>query len=829
MSDREAPLPGPSPEAIEAFQKQSRAVLGRILRHLLVILASLVGLLLVLSFNRAVFPGDMAQVANLIVIGLGGGYLIWKRPVHLIVAFTVLAAVGGGLMILLAPPAVVLLAARSLRRETDVGRSPRRTARSAAFAGLALLLTLPFLSMALDPSSMAENTSTAAAERQSAQPAPGGGSASGLLQRLADALARVFGQNNGQTVSVGGGEQPPDPDINWWLIAAAVAAGAVLIVGAVLLWRWWRRRGQAGPDATPGWSLLRLEMIGRALGRPRRAHEGALSYADALADRSGDDRLASAGPLVSGHLYESRTTDEELVDRSLTEVEHDPPPRPPLPRLRRFAARVAAPFASASSRRTLAPAALAIVVVLAGGWLLRPHVHDLRAAEAAGEPPGWAELRSAPADDLVRWQMCAVTEFGAVTARTGLGHRSRPLAAMSENDYYEGDISYGSEYLHDGDTGATRYGDEGWVDNVGIQVPIRPFTSVDEVLATMVAEPTPGETVIDRFGDSFTRWESLPVDWADIDFSERGSEIIPTVHDLVWVVDIWTDASTIPTRIRVMTNEPAARWYEWRRTVVSGGQARFHPPSCPPDLESPTDEWIGWEPWTQTLTVPLQVSFDSAGNPYDNGYYGAEFSPAVWASAGALPSAASFTVMSPYDLLPELAASSENPYRVTTDWPGEMTAEHSVGEDGWEYAFRISRAGGAAVARWDQEATIDIAESAVAITLAPVVFDSEEELWALLDRTYRDEGEPVAADLDGEPGDDLFLLGQYFYGADVVRGLDESGALTSVVIWDQTVPWRVLGLEGTVPAEVKHREDQLRACIAGTRPIDADGTCARDD
>lgn len=57
---------------------------------------------------------------------------------------------------------------------------------------------------------------------------------------------------------------------------------------------------------------------------------------------------------------------------------------------------------------------------------------------------------------------------------------------------------------------------------------------------------------------------------------------------------------------------------------------------------------------------------------------------------------------------------------------------------------------------------------------------------------------------------------------------DGEEALAAVAIWHLVGPWRQAIPEGTPPADVTTREQQLIECLAGTRAITNSGWCVSD-
>jgi hypothetical protein len=80
-------------------------------------------------------------------------------------------------------------------------------------------------------------------------------------------------------------------------------------------------------------------------------------------------------------------------------------------------------------------------------------------------------------------------------------------------------------------------------------------------------------------------------------------------------------------------------------------------------------------------------------------------------------------------------------------------------------------------------------------------------------------------DMDGITGDDavIFSNGYADGGFPMTRGLDADGRLVSVAIVDTRYPWRLAIPEGTPPADITAREDELAECLAGKRSVEVLG------
>ena len=52
------------------------------------------------------------------------------------------------------------------------------------------------------------------------------------------------------------------------------------------------------------------------------------------------------------------------------------------------------------------------------------------------------------------------------------------------------------------------------------------------------------------------------------------------------------------------------------------------------------------------------------------------------------------------------------------------------------------------------------------------------------------------------------------------RGLDADGRLVAVAIVDTRYPWRLAFTDGTPPADITTRENELATCLAGDRDVE---------
>jgi hypothetical protein len=335
------------------------------------------GVFLGLMFVFNNMPDDVRQVALPVLIFAGFVRAAIKSPPIAIAILLYYSMILGGWLILAAAPVSVLLARRYQRQRLDLELTPIHIRRTVLLAMGALVATLPFIAASLGPWSARGQSS---AGRSASPLVPQGGSAEeGALQRFARWLG--FGDEGGQ--QPGDFERlqpvpvrPPEPDdaFNWWIVVAVVVIVALLL----LAWWLWRRRSPR-PELAPAYEtarpLARLEAVGESIGRPRAPFEGAITYGRELARRTGDPRLAAAGPLVSSQVYESAFVNPREVDANLAGIEAAPPPAPPRPPL---AERMRAQMdRSPISPQLVLISLLAIAAIVIAAWIVIPRLGDL--------------------------------------------------------------------------------------------------------------------------------------------------------------------------------------------------------------------------------------------------------------------------------------------------------------------------------------------------------------------------------------------------------------------------------------------------------------------
>ena len=165
--------------------------------------------------------------------------------------------------------------------------------------------------------------------------------------------------------------------------------------------------------------------------------------------------------------------------------------------------------------------------------------------------------------------------------------------------------------------------------------------------------------------------------------------------------------------------------------------------------------------------------------------------------------------------------------RLPVDLEEGFTVEQSW-RNGWPTGVRLDARDGGTVVAWGERDDLWISEAFVLIEIggddlqpAPssTLTDIVEPLW---------NGEYVMElDRNADGSIDTVLLSQSEVDS-LYIGTDADGRWVSIVMLGYDEPWRSYGFEGVAPREVREREDQLRACLAGERDVDSAGRCVRD-
>jgi len=337
------------------------------------------------SANRILVAAVAFVVFSLITTNLDQSTQRWLMPLILVVVF-IRAAIkippiailillfaamnAGSWFILIAAPGTMLLARRYQRQRQQIDLTPLHVRRTVLLAVAALVAVLPFLGSSAGAWSRNEFSPTGSAAPLFEPSRTGQGALERFARWLGFGPDYVLGDEGPELIPQDVPAQPDDP-FNWWILVAIVAT---LMLAGLAWWLWRRRSSRVTPLAGPAAAtpLARLEALGEQIGRPRRDHEGAITYSKLLAERTGDTRLAEAGPLVSGQVYQSAFAMPGRVDESLRRIETSPPPPPSLGE--RFSARLTS---LRLSPKALLIGAVGFVVLVIAGWLAATQFGDL--------------------------------------------------------------------------------------------------------------------------------------------------------------------------------------------------------------------------------------------------------------------------------------------------------------------------------------------------------------------------------------------------------------------------------------------------------------------
>ncbi len=729
-------------------------------------------------------------------IGLAWLLFLSIRQPAVAAALVVLgAAYVGGPAVLAAAPLVLLLGHRATRSFRS-GPVPGQRRRLAGAALLAALATLPFARLGyerLDAGSGGARRSAAAEPTVDGSP---------LLEAIARLLRRL---------------PADDPATRWWLWA--LLAFFVLLLVALVIWLVRRRRRRAAGVATAS-VVARLESVGRRVGRRRRSDEGVLAYAAALAARTGDQRIGQAGPEVSALVYRSGAASGERVERALGSLEASPPPKPPrLPWPDRWRSARARAAAQVTPFRAMVAMA-AVMIVVGAGAVVIPRLSDLGTASDSA----WS-LWNEPGATVEQWWSCETFDRWPV-ARAGIDHRTFDRSATEARGLAgPGEDGQGYEEQKTTWDGQSYVRDEGDEHPVPPELgrPRLPFPDADAVLARFGMTDPAVSTGRDPTGAVYTRYESLPLGRS----APPGRSIAQLggrwERNVVWVLDVWLDGTGRPVRVRQMVDGDPGR-FEWLRLAEPTGDST--PPPCTEGDTAGAGPWLGSEPWTPTLDVPLRVAFDDAGHPYEPGPVEAG---AAWSPIGdGLASPAGIVAVTSLEALSS-EADWENAVQTFTVAPGTtLRVEQFEGGRGGQ-AHRIILGGpGGQVSRWLRVSELDLAESTpvVAVGGAEPGFDSES-LSAAFHELNTGAWPGHRLDLDDDGVDDAMVLSGSGRLTAVYVGEDTAGRTVELVTVTDELAWRLLDLAGEPPAEVLARERELAECVAGSRPVQRDGVCQR--
>lgn len=244
---------------------------------------------------------------------------------------------------------------------------------------------------------------------------------------------------------------------------------------------------------------------------------------------------------------------------------------------------------------------------------------------------------------------------------------------------------------------------------------------------------------------------------------------------------------------------------------------------------------------TPSTTVPLRVTLDPEGHPYDE--YLPDDTQLVREHLVDLLLPSGRLAVSSGEVLQWLELDDPEASYLDLGRPGfhqveVVWLEYGGDDDRRSPAGFVIEASGRPVARWG---TFELAygtDGGMGAVSNPEfhrlnglrTIDQKESSPAsdLMDGFLDREAPPlVIGDLDDSPGADTILFGNGFGdgGFPLARGYDESGDLAAIAIWHLLGPWRLGVPEGEPPSDVTLREEELRECLAGMREITEWGHC----
>lgn len=459
----------------------------------------------------------------------------------------------------------------------------------------------------------------------------------------------------------------------------------------------------------------------------------------------------------------------------------------------------------------------------------------------------------------VGWQACSIDEWPGNQQDGGNDRRrSAGVFTLSSPDAIASHQAAATApgpvatYAFTGDDVVVHYSDptfygEGWnepLDLYDIPISAAELLDPEEAVTALGVGSIAREIRTDANGASYAHYESLPMNswnWpADGDPWPAATLLGYPIYSVVYAVDIWTSAAGQTERIRLRTQDMQRRWAEVRFTdaAVSGFGTPVLP-DCPDRLDVPPPAgWLGFETWEQQQTVPLQIALDPTGRPYDvvpdddvsirQEQYGTvhtgdgtivvmdgnalqvdmEFFRGEGSSTVDFGAPTDLNVQIIWEQFPEW----DTVLGVRVDRPG--TEVHHW--ENWEYGYGTD--GG--VGGFTTGTVIAEAQRRGDASLSEKLMDMTSEM-----------DDAALVDLDGDDGaDSMIFYNGFGDGAfPMARGLDASGEVVSLYIFDLRYPWRLAIPEGIPPPNVTAREQEYIECQEGTREVLPDGNCAADD
>lgn len=349
--------------------------------------------------------------------------------------------------------------------------------------------------------------------------------------------------------------------------------------------------------------------------------------------------------------------------------------------------------------------------------------------------------------------------------------------------------------------------------------------------------PDDGELV--ETENPFVRFESLPIPpvLASAGQTAGVDQLGLPNRRVVWVLDVWANDAGDVRRLRAMTSTGG-----WRELIFveSATWPRPDLDACPEQADVSTNGWLGRDGWQPTLVVPLDVTLDPTGHPYDvaiddtvqlrserighfvvpegklrvadgisigvsiNETWAEEFQHVDFPVTDTEHNVTELDVIMLFEV-----RSYTAPLGVRAEIPGRSVQRWGD----WEFAYGTDGGLGGLVT----QSLIDVArEQEWDMDTQPVTFDDDP---AVSDYFF--------ADMDGVTGDDYLTFSNGFGdgGFPMAKGYDEAGDIVALIVWDNRYPWRLAVPDGTPPATVTAREAEFRRCIDDPTLVELDGSC----
>jgi len=363
-------------------------------------------------------------------------------------------------------------------------------------------------------------------------------------------------------------------------------------------------------------------------------------------------------------------------------------------------------------------------------------------------------------------------------------------------------------------------------------------------------------------GSEILRLEGLPIAWPTywVEEDPAGFSAVdvfrpaPSAFSFSvgepWLLDVWTDGDQV-TQLRFQTQatyqgrpsnlEPLVSEIRFVDVADVLDDGVIQLPDCPEDPTASTDGWFDNLGWSPTRRIPLDVSLDADGRPYDVSVPSGstifrEPIGKLTAEGGEL------LVMDGISAQMDPLADEEEavPISVEADRVDELgihyvnleMIRHQGERNGRRWVETLGVWVGptdAQVASWDPFEDAYATEGITGGIIAARSVRDIKRNW------YFDQ--PVSdldyylVDVDGRPGTETFTFtnGRFDGFYPMSRGRNAENEVVAVVIWRTDAPWRLAVPTGAPPADVTEREEQLIECIAGEREIYLDGTCLSDE